>query len=293
MRLPIFGIRALVIVALLFIAGPAAAQGATRERLIGTWWYPADQSAGASESDGVIIVRVRDDGIVTFSFAAGSYRFQMVYARWELEGDKFTLTPVRSLGEVEPSVPPSTVMVAFEDEALVLTDPASGFAVLTMQPGIPPQAIPDGNALSGTVTYSGGPYDEIVVVAYRLETHEMLPVAYGSAILLEQGEWQILGLGNGYWSVQAIVLKHSGDGTDVVGGSILSGGVSGSILGALNDGSYGEESDVVAKTTDADLSDRFLLEGRQQVVTGIALAPIPSRTVVETTTWGEVKARSR
>ena len=297
MRFPIFSIRALVIVTLLFIAGPVAAQETTRERLIGTWWFSASQLADESESsefgDSVIIVRIRDDGIMTFNFVGGSYQLQMVYARWELEGDEFTYTPVRSLGEPEPSEPPSTVMIAFEDEALVLTDPASGIPFLSLQPGIPPQAIPEGNALSGTVTYSDGLFDEIVVVAYRFESLEgsedMFPVVHGAAILLVEGEWQILGLEDGVWSVEAIVIKYSGDSAVVVGGSILPGG---GVMDAVNDGSYGD-ADVVAKTAPGDFSNSFPLKGGQQVVTGIDLAPRSSETAVEATTWGEVKARSR
>ena len=300
MRLHIFSIRALVMVALFFIAGPAAAQETTRERLIGTWWYLASQLADESESsefgDSVIVVRVRDDGMMTFSFVADSYQLQMLYARWELEGDRLTFTPVRSLGEPEPSELPSTVMVAFEGEALNISDPASGFTFLTMQPGIPPQAMPEGNALSGTVTYSDGPFDEIVVVAYRFESMEgredMFPVVGGAAVLLREGEWQILGLDDGAWSVEAIVLKHSGDSTNIVGGSVLSGGVNGSIFTAVNDGSYSDGSDVVAKTAPPDLSNSFSLQGGQHMA-GIDLAPMSSGTAVEATTWGEVKVRSR
>ena len=116
----------------------------------------------------------------------------------------------------------------------------------------------------------------------------MFPVVHGAAILLVEGEWQILGLDDGVWSVEAIVIKYSGDSAVVVGGSILPGGV----MGAVNDGSYGD-GDVVAKTTPGDLSNSFPLEGGQQVVTGIDLAPRSSETAVEATTWGEVKARSR
>ncbi len=299
MRLPIWRIRALVIVALLFIAGSAAAQGVTREQLIGTWWYPANLMPDESESSeayGAIIVRIRDDGSMTFSFEADSYQFQMLYARWELEDDRLTFTPVRVLGETEPPDPPSIVMIAFEGEALNISDPASGFTFLTMQPGVPPEAVPEGNALSGTVTYSDGPFDEIVVVAYRFESMEgsedMFPVVGGAAVLLEQGEWRILGLDDGAWSVEAIVLRHSGDSTRIVGGSVLSGGVNGSLFAAVNDGSYDDGSNVVAKTAPPDLSNSFSLQGGQHMM-GIDLAPMASGTAVEATTWGEVKARSR
>ena len=102
MRFPIFSIRALVIVTLLFIAGPVAAQETTRERLIGTWWFSASQLADESESsefgDSVIIVQIRDDGIMTFNFEGGSYQFQMVYGPLGVGGRRVHLHPRSQLG---------------------------------------------------------------------------------------------------------------------------------------------------------------------------------------------------
>ena len=319
MRSPIWRIRAFVIVALLFwqcgqtATGPE--QQTLRERLIGTW-YTADQDS--SEFDGVGIFRFRDDGIMTAGVFAGSYELQLYSGRWELEGDSLTLTDVRFLTpdeDTDLSEFDMPAMITFEDEALILTDPAGGERLI-FQPGIPPQAIPEGNALHGTVTYSDGPYDEILVVARKFENEGAPPDVHGAAFLLVGGEWQILGLDDGVWFVQAVAFR---DDTMVAGSLVVS--KEGDVIAGVNVDPFMEEENVTIPFAD---HPGIPLEGGDQVVAGIdivlrafgtpveastrderlfgfllvlAFASVSeasltvSGTAVEATAWGEVKAR--
>ncbi len=301
MRFPIWRIHALVMVALLFIAGSAAAQGVTREQLIGTWWNSQRHELldllGVSAPGGGIVWRFRDDGSMTYSIMAimaGSYQFQILYARWELEDDRLTLIPLSSLFGPGPSF---TVMIAFEDEALIIPDPYSGERITFQPGGIPPEAIPEGNALSGTVTYSDGSYDWIAVLPYKFENwHEVWgddgddllsyfpSPPYGGAFMYVEGEWQIFGLEDGVWFVTFIVVDEDAGGGDhiVAIGTIVS--EAGDFIVASE-----EDSETVSP---ADF-DGISLEGGQQVVTGLDIVLRASGTTVEAAAWGEVKALFR
>ncbi len=268
MRNPIWRIRALVMVTLLFwqcgktATGPE--QQTLRERLIGTWWRQADEP----ESSGVdaVVLRFRDDGFMTsrlISFQeGGSQEWEVLYARWELENDSLTITLVQD--EDGLSSLSFTVMIAFEDEALILPEPYSDERYTYQPGGIPPEAIPEGNALSGTVTYSDGPYNGILVAAYKFESRDggedVFLVDHGGAVLLVGGEWDIWGLDDGVWFVWATVFGEDGD---AVAGSIV----------------VSEAGDVIADVMLEDLEtisladfDGIPLEGGQQVVTGIDIA---------------------
>ncbi len=252
------------------------------------WWYSTE-----SGSRGVFIVQVGDDGTATIGLVYGSYEIQMWIARWNLQGDVLTFTPVRSLDGDDR---PSTVQITFEDDTLVISEPENN-PVLTMYPGPHPEADLQGNTLSGTVTYSDGPYDEIVVLAYRFEDREgsdnPAPVIRGASALLVEGQWRISGLDDGDWSVEAIVLKYSGGSVRIPGdGDLLEGKYNDVLIGTLSDGTYTDESGVGAKTPPPDPENSFSLEGGQ-VVTGVDLVPMPTVTAVDTATWGKVKRRSR
>ena len=300
MRLPIWRIRALVIATLLFIAGSAAAQGPTREQLIGTWWHPAstelyalmDLFLGESvDIDGdVFVIRFRDDGIVTFSFLGDSYQLDLDYARWELENDGLTITPVRGEDEWGNPPPSESLIFTFEDEALILADdPDSDERYTLSRAARRHPSPPEGNALHGTVTYSDGPHDHIFVKAYKFESYYGRDtfVVHGAAFMLVQGEWDIWGLGDGVWFVEVTVFRDSGDGTYgfVELDSLLSFTIGDTFILEY----YGYNPHIVASSTVGGIS----LEGGRQVVTGIDIVPMPFETTVEATAWGDVKALFR
>ena len=297
MRNPIWRIRALVIVALLFITGSAAAQEVTREQLIGTWWSPEDDSESV-----VVVLQFRDDGFMTgreISFQErGSLQWEFLYARWELENDSLTVAPIRD--EDGSSSPSFTVMIAFEDEALITGDP-DGDERHTFQPGgIPPEALPEGNALHGTVTYSDGPYYGIIVAVFKLESpdgsEDVFPVVHGAAVLFEQGEWDIWGLDDGVWFVLAAAFEEDGP---AVASSIIASeagdvivGPSAVVVSDFDLDQLPSELDVIEKRSFADF-DGISLEGGRQVVTGLDIVLRASGTAVEAAAWGEVKALFR
>ena len=265
MRNPIWRIRALVIVTLLFWQCGESATGpkqrTLRERLIGTWYSVEEQDS--SESD-VMVLQFRDDGFMTLreiSFQeGGSLQWESLYARWELENDSLTVAPVRDEdGSSSPSV---TVMIAFEDEALILPEPDSDERYTFQPGGIPPEAIPEGNALHGTVTYSDGPYYWILVAAYKFESRDggedVSLVDHGGAILLVGGEWDIWGLDDGAWFISATVFGEDGD---AVAGSIIVSEAGDAIPVTVNG--------IINETVSLADFDGISLEGGQQVVTGI------------------------
>ena len=213
MRLSIWRIRALVVATLLFWQCGESATGpeqqTLRERLIGTWHVIVEQDSSEpdEEPDEVGILRFRDDGTMTLSILQGSFYVQVLYARWELEKDSLTLILVRSLDELDSSS--SSAMIAFEDEALIIVDPDSDERYTYQSGGIPPEAIPEGNALHGTVTYSDGPYDGIMIGAFKFESEDASLYEHGAAFLLVPGEWEIWGLEDGAWFVGAAVYRES------------------------------------------------------------------------------------
>ena len=285
MRNPIWRIRALVMVTLLFIAGPAAAQETLRERLIGTWWRPEDES----ESVGMVL-RFRDDGFMTirkmFSFEGGSSQYETLYARWELENDSLTVAPIRD--EDGSSIPSFTVMIAFEDEALILPELDSDERYTFQPGGIPPEAIPEGNALSGTVAYSDGPYYGIVVVAFKFESGE---VFQGSrAALLVEGEWELFGLEDGVWFVGAFVFREEDD--TIVASAFIVSEAGDVIVVPVEDDDFGFFFFNADFADFADF-DGISLEGGQQVMTGIDIVLRAPGTAVEAAAWGDVKALFR
>ena len=87
-----------------------------------------------------MVLQFRDDGFMTgreISFQErGSLQWERLYARWELENDSLTVAPVRD--EDGLSSPSFTVMIAFEDEALILLDSDSDDRVTFQPGGIPP-----------------------------------------------------------------------------------------------------------------------------------------------------------
>ena len=298
MRLPIWRIRALAIVTLLFITGSAAAQGTTREQLIGTWWIPTDES----ESVGGVW-RFRDDGIMTVRImyspsALGSIQTaDNLYARWELENDRLTVTPVRLWGNFDPSGLSRTFMIAFEDEALILTEPDSDERYTFQPGGIPPEAIPEGNALHGTVAYSDGPYHWIEVGAFKLEKdgEDVFAVLGAAAILLVEGEWEFFGLDDGAWFVVAFAVYEGEEGEDnYVASGIIASEAGDVIDGPIVDGIFSDGGDEVLdiKILLAGFNG-ILLGGGQQVVTGIDIVLRAPGTTVEAVAWGEVKALFR
>ena len=256
-------VRILAAIAIIFIAGAKTAQAIEPSQVIGTWWHPVL----SEETEGTVIIRVRDDGYLTFRILSGSIQQDLIYVKWELNDDTFSYTPGRPYDD-QPINETASYTAVLEGEALQLTAP-DGTAIDTWLPGIPAEAIPQGHALHGKATYRGEYYTGISIIAYRYGAET--PELGGTARLIGQGEWEILGLPDGRWALIAVAFGEEGEGAFHIG-----------------DVEVATPHEVIAASDTRD-PYRLTLEGDSQAVTGIHFVLSDPAIAVETVTWADVK----